>query len=334
MFQIFKDPDFDFMRVRRPFVALSLVLMAASAVIVAARGINWGIEFTGGTELRLRYAADPDLAAIRGALQGAGLGAVSVTTIGSPEEREVYLRVGGTPGGAEDDETATRVVRALAPTGSFELRNQSYLGPVIGQELVRKAVLAIVGSLAGMLVYIAVRFEFRMGVAAVAALVHDTLVTLGLVALFQKELSLPVVAAFLTLIGYSVNDTVVIFDRVRENRRLRAHRDIDELIDASLNQTLSRTVLTSFLTWVMVLALFLFGGEALNPFSFVLVVGIVLGTYSTVFIACPVLAFWETRFPSRRREEHDAGKGDKPRSGHPQPAMPRTRRRVSGGIAR
>jgi preprotein translocase subunit SecF len=174
--------------------------------------------------------------------------------------------------------------------GPLAIRSQSYIGPTIGRELMQKAVLAIAGSLVGMLIYIGIRFEFQWGFAAVAALAHDTLLTLGLFALFQKELSLPVVAAFLTLVGYSVNDTVVIFDRVRENQRLHGTGlELSRLINLSINQTLSRSLITSGLTWVAVLGLYLFGGQALNPFAFVLVIGVIVGSYSTIYIAAPIL---------------------------------------------
>jgi preprotein translocase subunit SecF len=189
---------------------------------------------------------------------------------------------------------ALRFLEQRAFVGPFAVRSQAYIGPAIGGELLSKATWAIVGSVAGMLVYIWIRFQFQWGLAAILALVHDTIVTLGLFALFDKEMSLPVVAAFLTLVGYSTNDTVVIFDRIRENLRGRkTTEDLSAVINDSVNQTLSRTLITSGLTWLTVLALFLFGGEALNPFSFVLTVGIIVGSYSTIYIASPILVTWK-----------------------------------------
>ncbi|HEX5042662.1 MAG TPA: protein translocase subunit SecF [Candidatus Polarisedimenticolaceae bacterium] len=180
-----------------------------------------------------------------------------------------------------------------ALTGPFAFRSQSYIGPTIGAELVRKAITAIVLSMIGMLIYIAFRFQVEMGIGAVVALIHDTIITLGIFALFGKEMSLPVVAAFLTLVGYSTNDTVVIFDRIRENLKNHPGADLVTTINHSVNQTLSRTILTSGLTWLTVLSLWLFGGEPLEPFAFVMVVGILVGTYSSVYIASPYVLLWQ-----------------------------------------
>jgi preprotein translocase subunit SecF len=187
-----------------------------------------------------------------------------------------------------------------AEIGPLVLRSQSFIGPAVGGELVRKALLAVAGSLVGMLVYIWIRFKFQWGFAAVVALVHDTLITLGLFSIFDQELSLPVIAAFLTLIGYSVNDTVVVFDRIRENLADPRSRALSSTMNQAINQTLSRTLITSGLTWLVVLSLFLFGGQALRPFSFVLTVGIIVGTYSSIFVASPIVEIWQS-WSDRRR---------------------------------
>jgi preprotein translocase subunit SecF len=183
--------------------------------------------------------------------------------------------------------------------GPLSLRSRSYIGPAIGGELIRKTMMAVVLSLGLMLVYIWIRFQVQWGIAAVLALVHDTTMTLGLFVLFDKEMSLPVVAAFLTLIGYSTNDTVVVFDRIREMLRNKPGGSLSDVINTSINQTLSRTVITSGLTWVCCLSLYLFGGPALNPFAFVMTVGIIVGTYSSIFIASPLLVLW-SRFVGGR----------------------------------
>jgi preprotein translocase subunit SecF len=332
-----------------------------------------GIEFTGGTEIQVRYAEAPDVGAVRSALAAAGITGHVVTTIGDPAENELYIRLGARDAEADDptervlailrgpgdgradlnttdeaslaallggapglsgeqaagvaaailaerreraifrsmDDLATidgvppaavDVLRERATMGPLALRSQSYIGPAVGRELVRKAQLAIAGSLAGMLIYIGWRFQFQWGLAAVVAVIHDTLVTLGLFSLFRQEMSLPVVAAFLTLVGYSVNDTVVIFDRIREILRNRPSRDLPSTINEAVNATLSRTVITSFLTWVACLALLLFGGEPLRPFSFVLVVGVVVGSYSTIYVASPLLVLWQRWFARGKAE--------------------------------
>lgn len=385
MFQILQDTNFDFLGRRRIWVSISAVAIALSLISVAVRGINYGIEFTGGSEVQLQFADRPDVGSVRSSLAAAGFSGAVVTTIGDVEDHEVYIRI---PLRSEDEraDVTTQVVEALrsddsrqqaasglldlnaanavdlssflltvegmtaesaeatarailearaegklfrsagelsaVPTvtdavvralaarsfaGPFAVRSQSYIGPIIGEELVRKAIWAILGSLGGILVYLWVRFEFQWGLAAVIALCHDTIVTLGLFSAFQFEMSLPVVASFLTLIGYSVNDTVVIFDRVRENLRSRSGpTDYAALLNQSVNQTLSRTIITSLLTWFTCLALFFFGGEILRPFSFVLVVGVVVGSYSTIYVASPVLLWWRHWMAARGKAKDEA----------------------------
>jgi preprotein translocase subunit SecF len=364
------------MRWGRTLLTASMLLVLAAAVVTAVRGINLGIEFTGGTEVHVKYASRPDIAEIRAAVEKSGLRSPVVTTIGDPAENEVYIRLGtatveeaqvdlttriaqvlrGTseqPGrqdlnvvdqvtlgrllmlqpdltAADAEAVAASVVRqrkeravfrsideieGLSPAvrdylaerayvGPLAVRSQSYIGPAVGKELMNKARIAIVLSLITMLLYIWLRFQFQWGLAAVLALVHDTVLTLGLFALFDLEMSLPVVAAFLTLVGYSVNDTVVIFDRVRENLRNRVGGTLEEILNLSINQTLSRTVITQVLTWLVVFVLYLFGGAALKPFAFVLTVGIIVGGYSTICIASPFLLLWK-QFMERRQPGSD-----------------------------
>lgn len=185
--------------------------------------------------------------------------------------------------------------------GPFTVRSTDVVGPKVGSDLRRQAILATLYALGGMLVYIAFRFEWIYGVAAVIAVFHDTVITVGLFSLFNKEISLTVVAALLTLVGYSMNDTIVTFDRIRENLKILRREKFEKLVNISVNQTLSRTILTSGLTFLAVLSLFLFGGEVLNSFSFALVVGIIVGTYSSIFIASPILVFWQDFLESRKR---------------------------------
>jgi len=295
--QLFHDPKIDFMGKRKLWVVVSLSLIAISIAILASRGIKKGIEFEGGAEVQLQYKTSPDVAAVRSLLEKAGFAGSVVTTIGKPEENEIYVRV-PLVAGAKDEDLAPTVVKALKGAQgaeAFEVRSQSYIGPTVGRELIKKALGAVLGSMGGMLVYIWIRFEFQWGLAAVIALIHDTVITLGLFSLFGFEMSLPVVAAFLTLVGYSVNDTVVIFDRIRENLKARGGTvsSLPDLINVSMNQTLSRTMLTSLLTWIVCIFLFALGGPALRDFSFVMVVGIIIGTYSSIYIASPFLVVWQ-----------------------------------------
>jgi preprotein translocase subunit SecF len=198
------------------------------------------------------------------------------------------------------------VIQQECYTSPFTIRATEIVGPRVGAELQRKALLAVLYALGGMLVYIAFRFEWIYGFAAVIAVFHDTIITIGLFSLFNKELTLTVVAAVLTLVGYSMNDTIVVFDRIRENLKLLRREPLESLINKSVNQTLSRTVLTSGLTLLTALSLFLFGGQVLNGFSFALVVGIIVGTYSSIFIASPILIFWQNFIESRKRKSRPA----------------------------
>jgi preprotein translocase subunit SecF len=260
------------------WVGVSLTLVAISLIILGTKGIR-GIEFEGGAEVQLQYKTAPDVGAVRDALGKAGFEGRSSPRSASPEH-EVYVRVPLVPG-AKDQDLAPRVVASLK-TSRRRKRSSFAASRTSGRpwkELVKKALGAVVGSMIGMLASIWFRFEFQWGLAAVIALVHDTIITLGLFSLFHFEMSLPVVAAFLTLVGYSVNDTVVIFDRIRENLRAKggAVASLPDLINTSMNQTLSRTILTSLLTWIVCAFLFALGGPALRDFSFVMVVGISSG---------------------------------------------------------
>lgn len=182
---------------------------------------------------------------------------------------------------------------------AFSIRSQNSVEGAISKELAQKAFYAVIGSMIVMLIYIGVRFKFHYGLGAIVALIHDVIVTLGIFCLVGKEWSLPVVASFLTLTGYSVNDTIVVFDRIRENLKKKHSGTLEDVINASINQTLSRTIITSFLTWLVVLALYLFGGEVINGFAFVLLVGIIVGTYSSIYIASPIVIFWERMFTKK-----------------------------------
>jgi preprotein translocase subunit SecF len=317
--QLFHDPKIDFMGKRRMWVAVSLSLVAISIAVIVSRGIKLGIEFEGGAEVQLQYAQTPDVAAVRELLTKSGYQGGVVTTIGKPEEHEVYIRV-PLVAGAKDEDMAPSVIRALKAAqgdSAFTVRSQAYIGPTVGRELIKKALAAVLGSMGGMLVYIWIRFEFQWGLAAVVALVHDTIITLGLFSAFGFEMSLPVVAAFLTLVGYSVNDTVVIFDRIRENLRSRGGTvsNLPDLINVSMNQTLSRTMLTSLLTWIVCVFLFILGGPALRDFSFVMVIGIIVGTYSSIYIASPILVVWQEWLGHRAKAKAlESGKAEGPKS--------------------
>ncbi len=379
-----KKTNIPFLKYRYIAGGISLLLILGGlAYIFLGPGLNLGIDFVGGTQVTLKFTADPDLAKIREVITATGMGEPVVQRFDEPEKHEVLIRVEN-PGGKEGDFTRpildalnaafngkdTRfdlnlggerevtellangdpdgvggdmdmriehykpMAQALAAyrkehgifrsvdevdsieglsdsvkaylkahcrAGAFSMLGAESVGPAVGQDLREKAKLAVLFSLLGMLVYIWIRFQLPYGVGAVVALFHDVLITLGALALTQREINLPTIAALLTLVGYSVNDTVVVFDRVRENLRLKRAEPLDKVMDESINQTLSRTIITSGTTLAVVISLYLFGGDVINTFAFVLLIGIIVGTYSSIFIASPV-AHWMSNLLAKFRQ--------------------------------
>lgn len=390
--QFLTNSKIDFMKYRKVFVWVSVALLAvAVSELFFYRGLNLGIDFTGGTQLQLRFKDQPDTQQISRVLEDAGIRGAVVQRFGTVEEKEVLIRTpvvadseeGNSgqlqdainaalnPGdldkdlnwrgagsvanllnqfdpdgrlAAGDDEVeqlayyhevakkvlgvrkdvkmiedfgqlegidgvsagAVSTLRENATLGNITVQSIENVGPQIGGELSRKGILAVVMSLIGMLLYIWFRFELRFGIGALVAVFHDFLIVLGLYALAGFEFNLPTIAAFLTLVGYSVNDTVVIFDRVRENMRRFRREPLINIMNMSLNQTLARTILTSGTTLLAVGSLFFLGGEALRGFSFVLLIGVLVGTYSSIFVASPFALLWEQFFGRDARERREA----------------------------
>ncbi|MEE8209687.1 MAG: protein translocase subunit SecF, partial [bacterium] len=240
---------------------------------------------------------------VRRELRAIGMGDSTIQHYGS--KNEILIRMMRSPTGIEGiADIQGQIIKALEVVygeGSIELRRTEVVGPQVGAALRRQATLAMAYALIGILIYITIRFEFRFAVAAILALVHDVLITLGAFALTNRELSLPVIAAFLAIVGYSLNDTIVVFDRIRENLRLYRRESYEGVINRSINETLSRTILTSLTTLLVVLALFFLGGEVIHDFAFALLVGIIVGTYSSIFIASPLLILWQRFAPSKKR---------------------------------
>jgi preprotein translocase subunit SecF len=370
MLRIFHDTHFQFMKYRRHWIVVSTVLnLSALVLLIFGPGLNYGVDFAGGTQLTIKFKSAPDLARVRGALERLNMGAVSIQRFDEVARNELLIRVqnpgaegdysaqilgaldrefnptgvavrmnvqgmeavrdtlvdadpdrvGGTVerrravyqpmaqaildlrkqrgilGGPDDlaglSELSAPVRRFLGEGGrfgEFALLAADNVGPAVGKDLRSKATYAIGFSLLGMLIYIWFRFQFQYGVGAIVALFHDTLITLGVLSLTGREVDIPAVAALLTLVGYSVNDTVVIFDRIRERLKLNRGRPLMEVMNDAINQTLSRTIITGGLTWLVVMALFLFGGDVINTFAFVLVIGLIVGSYSTIYIASPI----------------------------------------------
>jgi preprotein translocase subunit SecF len=299
--EILKNPNFDFLGKTKLFVGLSLTIIMAGAFVMYRQGIRYGVEFSGGTELLLRFESTPHIDRVREAVWSVAPGA-TIQTYDAPARNQVLVRVAGT----EEKEPTAVVLRTLEALkeryGDNAVRDSSHetVGPVVGAELRLKAVQLTVLGLLFQLIYIAIRFKGAVwGTAAAVAGLHDIVATLAFLAFFRYEITLNVIAALLTLVGYSVYDTIVVFDRARENLRQRRKDPLVKIINDSVNQTLTRTLISNGTTFLAVLGLFIFGGEALRGFSFTMVVGILIGTYSTIYIASPLVVAWDT-FAQRR----------------------------------
>ncbi len=291
---------FDFIGRRWIAISASAVLIVIGLLTAGIRGINYGIDFAGGTLVELRMPRDVNIEDVRRELRGIGMGDSTIQHYGSKDE--ILIRMMRSPKRVEG--LQGEIIKALEVVygqGNIELRRTEVVGPQVGAALRKQAALAMAYALIGILIYITIRFEFRFAVAAILALVHDVLITLGAFAVTNKELSLPVIAAFLTIVGYSLNDTIVVFDRIRENLKLFRRESYEAVFNRSINETLSRTILTSMTTMLVVLALFFLGGEVIHDFAFALLVGIVVGTYSSIFVASPILVFWQRLMPSKKR---------------------------------
>ncbi|MBF0171135.1 MAG: protein translocase subunit SecF [Nitrospinae bacterium] len=285
----------DFIGVRLPAALFSGLLIVISLVSLLVKGgPNYGIDFEGGTLIQLTFKESADLAKIRATLDTLGLGDYSVQRFG--DEKDVLINIerseeGTGPTAAEQAQEAL----AAAFGDTYEVDRVEMVGPKVGADLRSKALMAMLYAMIGILIYVTLRFEFRFGVAAVTALAHDAIITIGAFSVTDKEFTLTVLAALLTIIGYSLNDTIVIFDRVREDLKIKRGMALVDVLNLAINQTLSRTILTSGLTLMVVLSLFFLGGEVIHDFAFAMVVGIVIGSYSTVYIASPILLLFEKK---------------------------------------
>jgi preprotein translocase subunit SecF len=303
---IFKNTNFNFLKWRVHAIILSWAIIIAGAAVFIKRGIPLGIEFAGGTEVIFQFNQPVSIQTVRDAIDkgfpGGGSQAV-INTYGDPAQHQVMIRVPtvGAESGTALSSTAEQVEGALkrANVADFTRLGTEIVGSSVGEELRSRALLATVLSLGGLLLYIAFRFQFSFGLGAVVATVHDLLITLAFLAFFRYDMTLNVIAAILTITGFSTNDTIVIFDRIRENLRSMRRDSMVHVINVSVNQTLGRTVITSGTALLTALALFFFGGEVLHGFAFTMIVGIVTGTYSSVFIAAAIISFWRGTAPTR-----------------------------------
>ena len=302
---IFTNPNYNFLRWRWHAVALSWVVILAGVFVIYTKGLPKGIEFAGGTSVIMQFDQAPSVETVRNALNanypGGGQDAV-VQTYGDPSLKQVMVRVPqvGAEAGASLSASAQNVENALRKANlGFKVVGTEIVGPSVGEELTQKGISAFILSLIGILAYIAFRFEFSFAAGAVIATLHDILVTFAFLAFFRYDLTLNVIAALLTVTGYSTNDTIVIFDRVRENMRKMRRESLMEVINISINQTLGRTVITAGTAFLSAIALFLFGGEVLHGFAFTMIIGIITGTYSSVFVAAAIVTFWRRTKPSK-----------------------------------
>jgi preprotein translocase subunit SecF len=296
--ELFRGVNIDWLGKKWYFLAFSLVFSVAGILsLLFWHGLPLDVDFHGGTLVRVKFEQQPNLDRIRQAADRAGLRDPRITTYGAAANNEVIIALAQRETSeASLDAGRSAIVKTLQtnyPENKAEIRSVEIVGPQVGAALRNQALLATGYSLAGMLVYLWFRFELIYGVAAVVAVFHDTLITVGAFSLTNQEISLTVIAAILTLIGYSMNDTIVVFDRIRENLATSRRESLADVVNRSINQTLSRTVLTSGLTFLTVLSLYFFGGEVLHPFSFALVVGILIGTYSSIAVAAPMLVAYQ-----------------------------------------
>lgn len=298
-------PTFNFMGWRRFWVNASIVLTLSALALLGTHGLNFGIDFVGGKLVQVQTAQVVPVATVRQAIESAGFQSVTIQQYGP--KNEFLIRLSGNDPLVQATTAEAKVKEAVgAVSGGVEIRRVEFVGPQVGQELKVKGLLAVLASFVGILIYIWFRFQLRYGLGALLSLMHDVMLTVGLLCLLQTEITLTVLAALLTLIGYSLNDTIVIFDRVRENRSRYPNLPLADVLNQSVNQTLSRTIMTVSTTLLVLIAVLIWGGEVIHDFALVLFVGILLGTYSSIFVASPVLLLLENyyqKLEARRKAE-------------------------------
>ncbi len=323
--RLFANANYDFIGQRRIAYGISIAFSVIGLLVLLIRGVNYSVEFTGGTLVQVQTTKPADVGALRNALQARGIDNAEIQTFGSDREIAVRARVAREGSDANDTQaTADAVGEALDATlgaGSYQILRTEAVGPKVGGELRQQAVLAILMSFLAVLAYLAYRFEWRFGVAAVVATAHDVIASLAFLGLARLEVSLFVVAGLLTIVGYSLNDTIVIFDRIRENLHKRKREGFDAVLNRSINETLPRTFFTGTTALGSLVALSVLGGDVVRPFALLMLFGVVVGTFSSFYIASPVLLWIETRWPGPDAKGHLGPKATPaaPPSRKPQP---------------
>jgi preprotein translocase subunit SecF len=301
-FEIIKpNTRIDFVRWMKPAIILSaIIIFIGAAAILWRGGLNYGIDFAGGSLVQVKFTQTPSIEDIRKNLETIGLGNSLIQTYG---EQEVVIRAPHTENNVED--IGAEIEKSLSSSfasESFEVQRVEVVGPKVGKDLTKKALLAIFFSWVGILIYVGFRFEFRYALAAMIGIIHDVLVTMSIFCLVNKEFDLNIVAAFLTVIGYTINDTIVVFDRIRENVRKDTRMPLRDVVNMSINQTLGRSIITSFTVLLVLIVLFFFGGIVIHDFAFSMIIGVIAGVYSTTFVAAPiVLAFGKIKPAARKK---------------------------------
>jgi len=302
-----KSFNIDFLGKRNIAWVISAILIIVSIASLSTRGLNLGIDFTGGTLVEVGYTEPAELDTIRAALESAAFNDAIVQHFGTA--KDVLIRLPSTDN-VNAAELSNQVLEALKPTGEPDMRRVEFVGPQVGEELRDDGGLAVLYALFGILIYVALRFEYRFSLGSVAALIHDVIITVGFFSVTQAPFDLTVLAAVLAVIGYSLNDTIVVFDRIRENfRRMRKVTPL-EVINGSINQTLSRTLVTSLTTLLVLFALFFIGGEVIHSFALALIVGVIVGTYSSIYIASSMLVVLNVTSKDLMQEEKDTSELD------------------------
>jgi preprotein translocase subunit SecF len=300
--RLIRDSNINFVGRRRLFFLVSGILLVLSVLSIVLRGgFNYGVDFTGGTLLQVRFSQEVGTDAVRAAVNAVSEGGASIQR---DEAGDFLIRVRakefGEGQGSFSDQVREQFRRSF-PGNEFEMLREETVGPRVSKELQGKVLLAILIGIVGILIYVSIRFDFRFGLGAVMALVHDTVITLGMLSLFNKEITITVIAAVLTVIGYSVNDSIVVSDRIREDVKKMRKESFATVVNLAINQVLNRTVITSVTTLFVTLALLILGAAAIRDFAFVMTVGIVVGTYSSIFVVANSVVEWEARLPTKRR---------------------------------
>ncbi|TDJ01805.1 MAG: protein translocase subunit SecF [Caldithrix sp.] len=308
--QFLVNSNFNFIgnRKKARIFSITLILIGLGSLIIQG-GPKLGIDFTGGTSLGLQFEKGVLIGDIRSAIAGLGIGNAEIKNFGNSTDILIRVQEQETSGAGITDAIKAELSKVF-PDNPFVERSKDSVGPKIGAELRKATVTSILLALVGMLIYITWRFEFKFAVAAIVALFHDVIITLGVFSILQLEITLPIIAAFLTIVGYSLNDTIVVFDRIRENLKVLRRDSYETIVNTSVNQSLTRTIVTSLTTLIVIVILYFFGGSVIHDFSFALIIGVLIGTYSSIFVASPIVVDWELK--NQEKKSRALGKLGKP----------------------